>query len=336
MVEELAIHISRVSKNFGSVTALDGVDLDVATGTVMALLGPNGAGKTTLVRILTTLLLPDSGVVQVGSHDVLREPQSVRMIIGLTCQNATIDENLTGRENLELIGRLYHLDLGTVRRRTAELLESFGLSDAADRPSKTYSGGMRRRLDLAASLVGKPKILFLDEPTTGLDPKSRSDMWGTIEGLVSEGVTVLLTTQYLEEADYLADRIAVIDQGRIIATGAPEELKSKIGGDVIEMRLTDRSKAAEAAESIRRFGAGEPTVEDESGIVTLPVDRGPNVLVDVVRELDASHLAIADLNFRRPSLDEVFLTLTGNPAANLAENPAGNGLSGGNGRRRRQ
>jgi len=311
--EELAIQVAQVSKSFGPIKALDHVDLQVETGTILALLGPNGAGKTTLIRVLTTLLRPDTGDVKVGAYDVLRQPQKVRMNMGLAGQNTAIDENLSGRENIELVGKLYHLDSTTIRERVTRLLDSFGLTDAADRIAKTYSGGMRRRLDLAASLVGNPKILFLDEPTTGLDPQSRLELWGRIEDLVSGGVTVLLTTQYLEEADYLADKIAVIDQGRIIALGSPEDLKSKIGSDVIEIRLADSSQIQEAAEKIRKFGTGaKATVEDESGTIVLPVDSGgTSVLADVVRELDASKFAISDLNFRRPSLDEVFLTLTG-------------------------
>lgn len=315
-----AIHVAQVSKSFGSVRALDHLDLEVEAGTIFALLGPNGAGKTTLVRILTTLLRPDGGTVTVGGHDVLRQPQSVRTVIGLAGQNAAVDEILTGRENLELVGRLYHLDRQTARGRAAELLDSFALTDAADRASKTFSGGMRRRLDLAASLVGRPTVLFLDEPTTGLDPQSRLDLWATIEGLVAEGVTILLTTQYLEEADYLADKVAVIDQGKIIALGTPDGLKSQIGADVIEMRLVERAKVGEAARLIGRFGSDEPTVEEASGKVVLPVDRGPSVLADVVRELDASGLALAELDFRRPSLDEVFLSLTGRPAAPSVDN----------------
>ncbi len=326
MSEELAIQVAQVSKSFGSVKALDHVDLQVETGTILALLGPNGAGKTTLIRVLTTLLQPDAGDVKVGPYDVLREPHKVRMNMGLAGQSTAIDENLTGRENIELVGKLYHLDSTTIRERVTRLLDSFGLTDAADRLAKTYSGGMRRRLDLAASLVGNPKILFLDEPTTGLDPQSRLELWGRIEDLVSGGVTVLLTTQYLEEADYLADKIAVIDQGRIIALGSPEDLKSKIGSDVIEIRLSDNSQIREAAAIISKFGTGAPAaVEDESGTIVLPVDRGTSVLADVVRELDASKFAISDLNFRRPSLDEVFLTLTGRPGTVSKEGPNENG-----------
>ncbi|MCK4268127.1 MAG: ATP-binding cassette domain-containing protein [Actinomycetia bacterium] len=319
MTDRPAIQVERVSKSFGSVKALDHVDLQVEAGTILALLGPNGAGKTTLIRVLTTLLRPDTGNARVGSFDVLRQPQQVRLIMGLAGQSAAIDENLTGKENIEMVGKLYHLDSASIEKQATKLLNSFGLDDAANRIAKTYSGGMRRRLDLAASLVGRPKILFLDEPTTGLDPQSRLELWGMIEDLVSEGVTVLLTTQYLEEADYLADKIAVIDHGQIIALGSPEELKSKVGSDVVEMRLSDRSRVQKAAEILSKYGSGKPTVEDESGTIILPVDQGPSVLADVVRELDASQFAIADLNFRRPSLDEAFLALTGRPTTVVEE-----------------
>lgn len=326
MSEELAIQVAQVSKSFGTVKALYNVDLQVEAGTIFALLGPNGAGKTTLIRVLTTLLRPDTGDVKVGPYDVLRQPQKVRMNMGLAGQSTAIDENLSGRENIEMVGRLYHLNSTTVKERATQLLDDFGLADAADRTAKTYSGGMRRRLDLAASLVGHPKILFLDEPTTGLDPQSRLELWGRIEDLVSGGVTVLLTTQYLEEADYLADKIAVIDQGQIIALGSPEDLKSKIGSDVIEIRLADNSQVREAAQKIRKFGTGAAAVvEDESGSIVLAVDRGTSVLADVVRELDASSFAISDLNFRRPSLDEVFLTLTGSPNTGTKESPGETG-----------
>lgn len=311
VIRNPVIEVRHVRKSFGSVKALDGVELEVEAGSIFALLGPNGAGKTTLVRVLTTLLRPDSGHVKISSYEALNEPQAVRAVIGLAGQNAAVDEILTGRENLELVGRLYHLDSETIKKRVNELLESFGLSDVANRTAKTYSGGMRRRLDLAASLIGNPKVLFLDEPTTGLDPKSRQDLWKTIKDLVAQGVTVLLTTQYLEEADYLADMIAVIDNGKIIALDTPKNLKSKIGGDVIEIHLTDPSLTSNAVQAIRKYGKGDPVVEVESGKIVLPVDGGASVLTAVVRELDANQIAIDDLNFRRPSLDEVFITLTG-------------------------
>lgn len=312
-IQKPAIKVAQVSKSYGSVMALDGVDLEVKAGSIFALLGPNGAGKTTLVRILTTLLRPDTGTVTVGSHDAINDPHAVRGVIGLAGQNAAIDEIFTGRENLELVGKLYHLERSTIKKRTNELLGSFGLTDAADRPAKTYSGGMRRRLDLAASIVGQPDILFLDEPTTGLDPQSRQDLWKTIKDLVAKGVTVLLTTQYLEEADYLADMIAVIDHGMIIALDTPKNLKSKIGGDVIEIHIADHSRLNDAVQAISKFGKSEPVVDIESRKIVLPVEGGASVLTNVVRELDIHRIAIDDLNFRRPSLDEVFISLTGPP-----------------------
>lgn len=311
MSQKPAIELQGVQKSFGSVKALDGIDLEVTAGSIFALLGPNGAGKTTLVRVLTTLLRPDSGTVRVCSHDALSEPNTVRTVIGLAGQNAAVDGIMTGKENLELVGRLYHLDKATIKQRVSELLGSFGLNDAANRQVKTYSGGMRRRLDLAASLIGQPQILFLDEPTTGLDPKSRQDLWQTIKDLVAQGVTVLLTTQYLEEADYLADMIAVIDHGRIIALDTPKNLKSKTGGDVIEIHLADPFRTNDAVRAIGKFSKGELVVEVESGKIVLPVEGGASILTAVVRELDINQIAIDDLNFRRPSLDEVFISLTG-------------------------
>lgn len=282
----------------------------------MALLGPNGAGKTTLVRVLTTLTRPDSGTLTVGGYDVAREPAGVRSIIGLAGQSAAVDETLTGRENLEMVGRLYHLDKATAKRRAAALLDQFELTDAGGRVAKTYSGGMRRRLDLAASLVGEPDILFLDEPTTGLDPRSRLDLWATIQGLVSSGVTVLLTTQYLEEADYLADRIAVIDQGQIIAEGTPDELKNKVGGDVLELRVSDRSQTDAAVTALSGIGSSDIQGEHETGRITVPVSDGTTFVAQVIRVLDRKGIQISDFNLRRPSLDEVFLTLTGKGTPN--------------------
>lgn len=331
VTQKPAIEVTHVGKSYGDVKALDGVDLKVEAGSIFALLGPNGAGKTTLVRILTTLLRPDSGTVTVGSHDAINDPQAVRGVIGLAGQNVAIDEIFTGRENLELVGRLYRLERSVIEKRVNELLQSFGLLDAADRQTKTYSGGMRRRLDLAASIVGEPKILFLDEPTTGLDPHSRMDLWKTIKDLVAKGVTVLLTTQYLEEADYLADMVAVIDHGKIIALDSPKNLKAKIGGDVIEIHLADHSRINDAVQTISKFGKGEPVVEAESGKIVLPVDGGASVLTNVVRELDVHQIAIDDLNFRRPSLDEVFISLTGTASATTEtgqdKNPAMAGAS---------
>ncbi|HEX2157798.1 MAG TPA: ATP-binding cassette domain-containing protein, partial [Actinomycetes bacterium] len=278
------------------------------------LLGPNGAGKTTAVRILSTILLPDAGRAEVLGFDVARETAEVRARIGLAGQYAAVDGNLTGRENLRLIGRLTHLPRGEVRRRARELLEAFGLTEAADRPAKTYSGGMRRRLDLAAALVHRPPVVFLDEPTTGLDPASRSDLWRVVEDLVAEGTTVLLTTQYLEEADRLADHIAVIDGGRVIAEGTTDELKSRVGGDLLALRVTDRDRAAEAAGAIADLGSGAPQVVAEAGEVSLPVREGASLLAEVVRRLDAAGLEISDLALRRPTLDDVFLALTGHVA----------------------
>jgi ABC-2 type transport system ATP-binding protein len=303
-----------LAKHYGKVTALDGVDLRVPAGTVLGLLGPNGAGKTTTVRILTTLLRPDAGRASVAGHDVAREPGAVRKIIGLSGQYAAVDEHLTGRENLEMVGRLYHLGARAARERAGELLEQFALSDAADRVTKTYSGGMRRRLDLAASLVARPQVIFLDEPTTGLDPRSRLGMWDVIRELVREGSTLLLTTQYLEEADALADDIAIIDRGKVIAKGTADELKAQVGGERVELTVADRSELAKAADALRRVAADEPVVDEDSHLVTVQVTGGTRALADVVRELDAAGVEAQDLALRRPTLDEVFLSLTGHAA----------------------
>ncbi len=308
------IAVRNVTKRYGKMKALDGVTLDVTRGSVTALLGPNGAGKTTLVRIMTTLLTADAGQVTVAGFDVVRDAQKLRSVIGLTGQYAAVDDFLTGRENLEMVARLYHLDKKTARARAAELLAQFELTDAADRPLKTYSGGMRRRLDLAASIIIRPKLLFLDEPTTGLDPRSRFQMWNVIRELVEQGTTVLLTTQYLEEADQLAHKIFVIDHGVIIAEGTADELKRKVGGDVLELHLADHREAARAAGLIGRFGQAQPNANENAGIVTMPVSGGAAVLVDVVRELDAASLRISDVILRRPSLDDVFMKLTGHGA----------------------
>ena len=304
-----AIHVSGLTKRFGDVEALRGIDLDVAPGTVLGLLGPNGAGKTTAVRILTTILQADGGRAEVLGIDVTSDPRSARAAIGLAGQYAAVDENLTGRENLRLVGRLTHLRRAAVAGRAAELLDQFGLTDAADRPAKTYSGGMRRRLDLAAALVHRPPVLFLDEPTTGLDPASRSDLWHVIDELVADGTTVLLTTQYLEEADRLADRIAVIDRGRVIAEGTPAELKAQLGGTVVHITLADPAEALRAAAVVRDNHAVEATVEGRD--LDLAVDDGPRTLVAVLRTLDRAGIDPAGLTVREPSLDDVFLTLTG-------------------------
>ena len=310
-----AVLVEGLRKSFGRVDALTGVDLVVEPGTVLGLLGPNGAGKTTTVRILATLTEPDGGHAEVAGYDVVRDAEALRRVIGLAGQFAAVDESLTGRENIELVGRLYHLGGREARRRATDLLERFGLTDAGDRQVGTYSGGMRRRLDLGASLVGHPAVLFLDEPTTGLDPQSRLGLWETIRQLVADGTTLLLTTQYLEEADRLADRIAVIDDGRVIADGTPDELKSRLGGDVVELTLTAGADVEEAARSLAAISTGVATVDAEASSLVVPVATGSGALIDVVRRLDAAGIGIAELALRRPSLDEVFLALTGDHAA---------------------
>src|SRR5712692_2674383 len=310
-----AIEATGLVKRFGKTAALDGVDLVARQGRVLGVLGPNGAGKTTAVRILTTLLRPDGGRATVEDYEVVRDAAAVRRVIGLSGQSAAIQEELTGKENLELIGRLYHLSWPAARTRAAELLEQFDLVDAADRPSKNFSGGMQRRLDLAASLVGRPKVLFLDEPTTGLDPRSRLGMWDVIRSLAAGGTTLLLTTQYLDEADELANEIVVIDHGLVIAAGTSEELKNRVGGDVIEFTVPDRSRIADAVTAIAQIGEGEPHVDKETGVINVGVGgRGSEALIEAVRNLDAAGVEIHGLMLRRPSLDDVFLALTGHAA----------------------
>ena len=311
MPSEAAIVVRDVHKRFGDVEALAGVELHAEAGKVFGLLGPNGAGKTTLVNILTTLLKPDRGEARVLGLDVTREAEKLRGLIGLAGQYAAVDENLTGRENLEMVGQLYHLGRREAKRRAEEVLERFSLQDAANRTVKGYSGGMRRRLDLGASLVGRPQVLFLDEPTTGLDPRSRLEMWELIKELVAGGTTLLLTTQYLEEADELAERIAVIDDGRVIAEGTADELKGELAGDVLELRLERTSQVERAAEVLRSLGADAPQVDENAGRLTLPVSDGPQSLIQAVRRLDEAEIKLADLSLRRPSLDDVFLSLTG-------------------------
>ena len=297
------------------VRALDGLDLTVEEGTVVGMLGPNGAGKTTTVRILATLLRPDAGHATVAGFDVVRQAEQIRAVIGLSGQYAAVDENLTGRENLTMFGRLYQLPGAEARKRADALLEQFELSDAADRVVKTYSGGMRRRLDLGSALIGRPRLLFLDEPTTGLDPRSRLGMWDVIRRLVREGTTLLLTTQYLEEADELADTIAVVDVGRIIARGTADELKSQVGGERIEVVVRDRSAIPQAVEVLGRDCKGDVTVDDHTRRLTVPAEGGVQTLIQVVRDLDEASIAIDDIGLRRPTLDDVFLSLTGHAAA---------------------
>jgi len=324
-----AIEAAGLRKAFGSVQALSGLDLDVAQGSVCALLGPNGAGKTTAVRILTTLLQPDAGRAWVEGRDVVREAAAVRRCIGLSGQSAAIQEELTGRENLEIIGRLYHLSWPQARQRATELLEQFGLTDAADRAAKNYSGGMQRRLDLAASLVGHPKVLFLDEPTSGLDPRSRLGMWAIIRSLVARGTTLLLTTQYLDEADELADEIVVIDHGLVIAAGTAEQLKDRIGGDVLEFTVPDRARLSDAATAIAKIGESEPHVDEETGVISVGVGgRGSEALIEAVRGLDGAAVETRGLALRRPSLDDVFLALTGHAAEDEPAEPKGKGRRG--------
>ena len=303
-----------LEKHFGTTHALRGLDLDVAEGTILGLLGPNGAGKTTAVRILTTLLRPDSGRAEVAGIDVLRHPNEVRRKIGVAGQNATLDEVLTGRENLEMIGRLFRLSASEARSRAAGLLERFALPEIADRVTKTYSGGERRRLDLAGALVAEPPVLFLDEPTTGLDPRGRLAMWDLIGDLAKGGTTVLMTTQYLEEADLLADDIAVLDHGKLIARGTALELKQRTGGERLEILVTNEGQVSAAAAALGKLSGQEPFVDSGARHVSVPVSSHGGMLTQAIRELDAAGVEVDDIGFRRPTLDEVFLALTGKPA----------------------
>jgi ABC-2 type transport system ATP-binding protein len=312
IVAEGLVKVYRSRKS--EVRALDGLDLTVAEGTVLGLLGPNGAGKTTTVRILTTLLRPDAGHATVAGFDVVRQAQQLRRVIGLSGQYAAVDENLTGRENLWLFGRLYQLSSMEARRRADDLLEQFALDEAADRIVKTYSGGMRRRLDLASALTGRPRLLFLDEPTTGLDPRGRLGMWEVIRGLVREGVTLLLTTQYMEEADELAHAIAVVDHGRIIARGTADELKAQVGGERIEVVVHSRGDLPRALQVLSAANDGDHAIDEHMRKITVPARGGAQRLVQVVRDLDGAQIAIDDIALRRPTLDDVFLTLTGHAA----------------------
>jgi ABC-2 type transport system ATP-binding protein len=323
MARDTAVLAEGLSKSFGKTQALNGVDLAVRPGSICGLLGPNGAGKTTTVRILTTLLRPDAGHARIAGFDVARQPDEVRRRIGLAGQYAAVDELLTGRENLEMVGRLYHLSAQDARRRADELLSRFELEEAANRLAKTYSGGMRRRLDLAASLAVAPQVLFLDEPTTGLDPHNRNVMWALLRELVAGGTTLLLTTQYLEEADQLADQIVVIDTGRVVAAGSPDELKSRVGGEQIDVVVHDAALLQQAVDLVRRVGGAEPTVDVDARRITLAVSTGASALVGVVRDLDAAAIAVEGISLRRPTLDEVFLSLTRSPAQAVSSTSQG-------------
>ncbi|MCI2418869.1 ATP-binding cassette domain-containing protein [Saccharopolyspora sp. K220] len=306
-----AVRAEALVKTFGSNRALDGVDLEIPSGQVLGLLGPNGAGKTTTVRILTTLLKPDSGRAFVAGHDVLAEPQAVRRSIGLSGQYAAVDENLTGYENLYMVGRLYGMSRAGATARARQLLDRFRLREAADRPSKGYSGGMRRRLDLAGALVAAPAVVVLDEPTTGLDPRGRMDTWSVIGELVADGTTVLLTTQYLEEADQLADRIAVIDRGRVIASGTADQLKTQVGGERLELAVQDAADLPVVARVLSEVGSGPPEIEEQLRKALVAVDTGPKALIEALRRLDLEGVAVQDVALHRPTLDDVFLGLTG-------------------------
>jgi ABC-2 type transport system ATP-binding protein len=331
-----AIYVEGVHKSFGDVHALRGIDLVVERGRVLGVLGPNGAGKTTAVKILTTLLRPDRGRALIEGRDVARAPAAVREIIGLAGQSTAIQEELTGRENLDIMGRLYHLDRATRERRADELLERFDLVEDANRPTKGYSGGMQRRLDLALSLVARPQVVFLDEPTSGLDPRSRLAMWEIIREMVASGTTLLLTTQYLEEADALADEIVVVDRGTVIAAGTSQELKNRIGGDVLEFVVVERHRRAEAVDAVSGLSGGEPLIDEGTARVSLRVGAdGSQSLVETVRRLDALGIHTEDLGIRRPSLDDVFLSLTGHGAEEAGDSPERRGRGRGRDRRER-
>ena len=305
------INVQALSKRFGTTRALDGVDLSVQAGQVVALLGPNGSGKTTLIRVLTTLLQPDGGRAFVAGFDLARQASAVRCVIGLAGQYATVDELLTGRENLELVGRLYHLERAEYRRRAQHTLELLALIDSGDRQVKTYSGGMRRRLDLGASLIGRPPVLFLDEPTTGLDPRTRNDLWAFIQDLVKAGTTVLLTTQYMQEAEHLADSIVVIDAGKVVTLGTADELKDRLGGDVLEFQVAHRADLERSASLLARLGSAPPLIDQDLSRIRIPTQGGAKALITGGRILDDAGITLDDLGIRRPTLDDVFLATTG-------------------------
>jgi daunorubicin resistance ABC transporter ATP-binding subunit len=312
---QAVIEVEAVTKRFGSTQALAGVDLDVSEGSVLGLLGPNGAGKTTLVRILTTLLVPDSGRARVAGYDVVADAAPLRSVIGLAGQYAAVDELLTGRENLELVGLWYHLEKSEYRRRAQEVLERFSLTDAGDKLVKGYSGGMRRRLDIGASLIARPPVLFLDEPTTGLDPHTRNEVWQFIEELVAGGTTVLLTTQYMEEADRLADQIVVIDTGKVIADGTAEQLKDRLGGDLLEVRVANIGDLDRAAALLTDMARSQPRIDRDQQRVSVPTTEGTRLLIAAGHRLEEESIALDDLGIRHPSLDDVFLSLTGAAAS---------------------